>query len=142
MWARATPLAAQLRVAAKPWALLQPLRPAAGRGAPVLQHSRLLAVPSNSAASAGNGLPTDTLGIDPDRKVIAALVQNEQGVLARVVTLFSGRGFNIDSLVVGRTEVPELSRMTVVVNCDDAMVSQVTSAPVPRARKFAAHRAA
>src|SRR5918911_1667099 len=48
------------------------------------------------------------------RHVISALVMNEPGVLANVANLFSARGFNIDSLVVGRTENPELSRMTVV----------------------------
>ena len=46
---------------------------------------------------------------------ISVLVDNEAGVLARVISLFSGRGYNIDSLVVGRTEIPELSRITIVV---------------------------
>lgn len=50
------------------------------------------------------------------RHVIAALVANEPGVLARVAGMFAARGFNIDSLVVGRTENPEISRMTIVVN--------------------------
>ena len=51
----------------------------------------------------------------PLRHVIAALVTNEPGVLANVAGMFAARGFNIDSLVVGRTENPELSRMTIVV---------------------------
>ncbi|TDH65219.1 uncharacterized protein CCR75_009664 [Bremia lactucae] len=50
------------------------------------------------------------------RHVIAALVVNQPGCLAEIANLFAARGYNIDSLVVGRTEVQELSRMTVVVN--------------------------
>lgn len=59
------------------------------------------------------------------RHVIAALVTNEPGVLAQVAGMFAARGFNIDSLVVGRTETPELSRMTIVVNGDTAVLEQV-----------------
>ncbi len=59
------------------------------------------------------------------RHIIAALVTNEPGVLAQVAGMFAARGFNIDSLVVGRTENPELSRMTIVVNGDDAVLDQV-----------------
>lgn len=59
------------------------------------------------------------------RHVIAALVTNEPGVLAQVAGMFAARGFNIDSLVVGRTESPELSRMTIVVTGDDAVLEQV-----------------
>ena len=59
------------------------------------------------------------------RHVIAALVTNEPGVLAQVAGMFAARGFNIDSLVVGRTENPDLSRMTIVVNGDDAVLEQV-----------------
>jgi acetolactate synthase-1/3 small subunit len=59
------------------------------------------------------------------RHVISALVQNEPGVLASVAGLFSARGFNIDSLVVGRTENPELSRMTVVCIGDDNTLEQI-----------------
>ncbi|MFW6060400.1 MAG: acetolactate synthase small subunit [Phycisphaeraceae bacterium] len=59
------------------------------------------------------------------RHVIAAMVTNEPGVLANVAGMFAARGFNIDSLVVGRTENPELSRMTIVVNGDDAVLEQV-----------------
>jgi acetolactate synthase-1/3 small subunit len=59
------------------------------------------------------------------RHVISALVMNEPGVLARVAGMFSARGFNIDSLVVGRTEDPQLSRMTIVVNADDNTLEQV-----------------
>jgi acetolactate synthase-1/3 small subunit len=50
---------------------------------------------------------------------------NEPGVLAHVAGMFSARGFNIDSLVVGRTEDSGLSRMTIVVNADDRILEQV-----------------
>jgi acetolactate synthase-1/3 small subunit len=59
------------------------------------------------------------------RHVISALVMNEPGVLANVAGMFAARGFNIDSLVVGRTENPGLSRMTIVVTADDATLEQV-----------------
>lgn len=59
------------------------------------------------------------------RHVIAALVTNEPGVLAQVAGMFAARGFNIDSLVVGRTENDEISRMTIVVSGDDAVLEQV-----------------
>ncbi len=59
------------------------------------------------------------------RHVIAALVTNEPGVLAQVAGMFAARGFNIDSLVVGRTENPELSRMTIVVIGGDGVLEQV-----------------
>ena len=52
-------------------------------------------------------------------------VMNEPGVLANVAGMFAARGFNIDSLVVGRTEKPELSRMTVVVDADENTLDQV-----------------
>jgi len=59
------------------------------------------------------------------KHVITALVQNKPGVLAHVAGMFSARGFNIDSLVVGRTENADLSRMTIVVIGDDRTVEQV-----------------
>ena len=59
------------------------------------------------------------------RHVISALVENKSGVLAHISGLFSSRGFNIDSLTVGRTESPTLSRMTIVVEGDDAILEQV-----------------
>jgi len=59
------------------------------------------------------------------RHVISALVQNKPGVLAQVASMFAARGFNIDSLVVGRTEDPSLSRMTIVVIGDDRVLEQV-----------------
>jgi acetolactate synthase I/III small subunit len=57
---------------------------------------------------------------------LSVLVENKPGVLARVAGLFSRRGFNIDSLAVGPTEHPEISRMTIVVSVDDLPLEQVT----------------
>lgn len=59
------------------------------------------------------------------RHVISALVQNQPGVLARIVGLFSARGFNIESLAVGETEDASVSRLTVVVGGDDLILEQV-----------------
>ncbi len=75
------------------------------------------------------------------RHVISALVINEPGVLANIAGMFAARGFNIDSLVVGRTENPELSRMTIVVNADDNTIEQVRKqlaklVPVVKVRDF------
>jgi acetolactate synthase I/III small subunit len=52
------------------------------------------------------------------RHTLSVLVENKPGVLARVASLFSRRGFNIDSLAVGPTDHPEISRMTIVVNVE------------------------
>src|SRR5258706_1899878 len=57
---------------------------------------------------------------------LSVLVENKPGVLARVAQLFSRRGFNIDSLAVGETEHPEVSRITIVVNADESPLEQVT----------------
>ncbi len=59
------------------------------------------------------------------RHVISLLVENKVGVLARITCLISGRGFNIDSLAVGETDNPALSRMTIIVRGDDAILEQV-----------------
>ena len=59
------------------------------------------------------------------KHIISALVQNEPGVLAHVAGMFAARAFNIDSLAVGRTDDPSLSRMTIVVVGDDRVVEQV-----------------
>ena len=59
------------------------------------------------------------------RHVISILVENKVGVLARITGLISGRGFNIDSLAVGETESPAISRITIVVRGDDAILEQV-----------------
>jgi acetolactate synthase I/III small subunit len=60
------------------------------------------------------------------RHTLSVLVENKPGVLARVASLFSRRGFNIDSLAVGPTELPEISRMTILVNVEELPLEQVT----------------
>lgn len=60
------------------------------------------------------------------RHVITLLVENEFGVLARIAGLFSGRGFNIESLSVAETLDPTVSTMTIVTRGDDQIIEQVT----------------
>jgi acetolactate synthase-1/3 small subunit len=60
------------------------------------------------------------------KHTLSVLVENKPGVLARVAALFSRRGFNIDSLAVGPTEHPDISRMTIAVNVEDLPLEQVT----------------
>lgn len=60
------------------------------------------------------------------RHTLSVLVENKPGVLARIAGLFARRGFNIESLAVGPTEHPELSRMTIVVNVEEHPLEQVT----------------
>lgn len=60
------------------------------------------------------------------KRIITALVEDKPGVLNRVSSMFRRRGFNIYSLAVGRSELPDLSRMTFVVDGNDAIVEQVT----------------
>jgi acetolactate synthase-1/3 small subunit len=59
------------------------------------------------------------------RHTISVLVENEFGVLARVAGLFSGRGFNIESLAVAETLDPTVSRLTLVTNGDDQVLEQI-----------------
>jgi len=59
------------------------------------------------------------------RHTISVLVENKFGVLTRVAGLFSGRGYNIDTLNVGPTHDPSLSRMTIVTRGDDATIEQI-----------------
>lgn len=59
-----------------------------------------------------------------DRHVLSVLVRNSSGVLTRVSGLFARRGFNIDSLTVGRTEDPNVSRMTIALMGDDGVLEQ------------------
>lgn len=58
------------------------------------------------------------------RHILNCLVQDEPGVLSRISGILAGRGFNIDSLVVSRTEIPELSRMTIVLNGEHSVIEQ------------------
>jgi acetolactate synthase-1/3 small subunit len=60
-----------------------------------------------------------------EKHVLSALVKNSSGVLSRVSGLFSRRGYNIDSLTVGRTEDPSISRMTITLMGDDNVLEQV-----------------
>lgn len=62
---------------------------------------------------------------DPMRHVLSALVQNVPGVLSHISGMLASRGYNIDSLAVGETESPHLSRMTFVVVGDDNVLDQV-----------------
>lgn len=59
------------------------------------------------------------------KHTLSVLVENHAGVLSRVAALFSRRGFNIDSLAVGVTEDPNVSRMTIVVDGNDYDIEQV-----------------
>ena len=60
------------------------------------------------------------------KHTLAVLVENRYGVLSRVAGLFARRGYDIDSLAVGVTEDPTISRMTIVVRGDDLVLEQVT----------------
>ena len=60
------------------------------------------------------------------RHTLSVLVENKFGVLTRISGLFSGRGFNIDTLNVAPTQDPTMSRMTIVVKGDDSVLEQVT----------------
>ena len=60
------------------------------------------------------------------RHTISVLVTNEFGVLSRIAGLFSGRGFNIESLCVAESTDPKVSRMTIVTTGDDRIVEQIT----------------
>jgi acetolactate synthase I/III small subunit len=59
------------------------------------------------------------------KKTISVLVENQPGVLARIAGLFSGRAFNIDSLAVGETEDPQVSRMTIVARGEEIVLEQI-----------------
>jgi len=63
----------------------------------------------------------------PMKRVVVAWMEDKPGVLTRVASLFRRRGFNIESLVVGHSEAPGISRMTFVVDGDDRTMHQVTS---------------
>ena len=82
-----------------------------------------------TAPSPGSNPPGTPIAEKPDsgrrRHLLSALVQNQPGVLAHVSGMFASRGFNIESLAVGETENPVLSRITVVVMGDDRHLEQV-----------------
>ncbi|KAI8052449.1 hypothetical protein BDF22DRAFT_688369 [Syncephalis plumigaleata] len=66
----------------------------------------------------------ETTSQPSQRRVLSCLVQDEPGVLSRVSGILAGRGFNIESLVVSRTEVRDLSRMTIIVKGQESVVEQ------------------
>ena len=68
---------------------------------------------------------TECMEEGPQRHVISILVQNEFGVLARVAGLFSGRGYNIESLTVAETTDPTISRMTIVTSGETLVIEQI-----------------
>ena len=59
------------------------------------------------------------------RRILSVTLENTPGALSRVVSMFSARAFNIDSLNVARTEDPTLSRMTIVTHGDDTVIEQI-----------------
>lgn len=59
------------------------------------------------------------------KHTISALMENRPGVLRRLASLFGRRGYNIDSIVASATENPELTRMTIVVDCSEELIEQV-----------------
>ena len=59
------------------------------------------------------------------KHVLSALMENKPGVLRRLSGLFGRRGYNIDSIVASATEKKELTRMTIVVDCDEQMIDQI-----------------
>ncbi len=69
--------------------------------------------------------PSHAMATTDHRHVLSALVQNVPGVLAHISGMLASRGYNIDSLAVGETDDPSLSRMTFVVVGDDAVLDQV-----------------
>ena len=63
----------------------------------------------------------------PTRKTLAVLVDNEAGVLSRVVRLFSGKGYNIESLAVGTTDDPAISRITIEILASEDQTHLISS---------------
>ncbi len=63
--------------------------------------------------------------VNLSRHTLSVLVENEAGVLSQVSRLFSRKGYNIESLAVGTTDDPEVSRITIEVMCDDMQIDQV-----------------
>ena len=63
--------------------------------------------------------------METNRYLLSILVDDEPGVLSRIAGLFSGRGFNIDSLSVATTADPDVSRITMVTNCDAHIIEQI-----------------
>ena len=64
---------------------------------------------------------------ESSRQTLAVLVDNESGVLSRVVRLFSGKGYNIESLAVGTTDDPKVSRITIEILATDSQTRLISS---------------
>ena len=64
--------------------------------------------------------------VNPSIHTLSVLVENKPGVLARIAGMISRRGYNIESLAVGPTESPEMSRITLQVNVEDVVLEQIT----------------
>lgn len=75
-----------------------------------------------------------------ERFVLSALAQNHAGVLSRIAGLFSRRGYNIDSFTSSETTDPEVSRMTIVVRGDDAILEQIQKQLEKLVEVIAVHR--
>lgn len=65
------------------------------------------------------------MAMETKKRVISAYVENQIGVLAKVSGLFSGKNYNLDTLTVGETEDPTISRMTIGLTCDDLTFEQI-----------------
>ena len=95
-------------------------------------HRRIVPLPTPTAPSTSPAAAVSNILYEtplpskepPKRHVLNCLVQNEPGVLSRISGILAARGFNIDSLVVCSTEVPDLSRMTIVLQGQDGVVEQ------------------
>jgi acetolactate synthase-1/3 small subunit len=92
---------------------------------PEARHGFAGARPSAGGLGAISGPPEVMNGSEPRKHTISVLVENKFGVLSRVAGLFSARGYNIESLSVGETLDPSVSRMTLVVSGDEFVIEQV-----------------
>ncbi|KAI9325097.1 small subunit of acetolactate synthase-domain-containing protein [Zopfochytrium polystomum] len=103
-----------------------PHRHIRGRRFSLLDHP-LIATPPPTAEDAVNNILYNTPPLGPSpitRHILNCLVANEPGVLSRVSGILAGRSFNIDSLVVAKTDVPDLSRMTIILRGKEATIEQ------------------
>lgn len=94
---------------------------------PALTSQYLHPAPPSAEEAVSNILyntPPIGRGQTKQRHIFNCLVQNEPGVLSRVSGILAGRGFNIDSLVVAKTEVADLSRMTIVLRGESSTIEQ------------------
>lgn len=118
-----------------PLALHQQTRPQSNSTAAIAYkalHRRIVPLPASQSSSTSPAAAVSNILYEtplpstqpPKRHVLNCLVQNEPGVLSRISGILAARGFNIDSLVVCSTEVPDLSRMTIVLQGQDGVVEQ------------------